>query len=258
MPQFRLISFILVLLMAGCDRDSGQSLGAEIDESEFRRGQKLVKQGRHQEALASYLRVIEKRGDSAPESHLEVGILYLQQIKDPLASIYHLRKYLERQPNSPQSPQVRGLVDSAKREFARTLPANPLENQSERLNMLDQMGRLQRENDQLKEALARARGNVVPPRVDNQPSVLTSPLSVAPLQEEDPEPMQVLREPVRSKPTPPATKMRLHTVEKGDTLFVLSQRYYGNRSKWRDIYAANRDVMPNENSLQIGMVLKMP
>ena len=70
--------------------------------------------------------------------------------------------------------------------------------------------------------------------------------------------MQVLREPVRSKPTPPATKMRLHTVEKGDTLFVLSQRYYGNRSKWRDIYAANRDVMPNENSLQIGMVLKMP
>ena len=258
MPIFRLISLILVLLLAGCDRDSDQSLGAEIDESEFRRAQKLVKQGRHQEALASYLRVIEKRGDSAPESHLEVGILYLQQIKDPLAAIYHLRKYLERQPNSPQSPQVRGLVDSAKREFARTLPANPLENQSERLNMLDQMGRLQRENDQLKEALARARGNVVPPRVDNSRSVVSSPLSVAPLQEETPVLAPVLREPVRSKPTPPATKMRLHTVEKGDTLFVLAQRYYGNRAKWRDIYAANRDVMPNENSLQIGMVLKIP
>tara|TARA_R110002111_G_scaffold8933_4_gene31622 strand:+ start:45 stop:782 length:738 start_codon:yes stop_codon:yes gene_type:complete len=245
-------------MWAGCDRDSAQPLSAEIDESEFRRGQKLVKQGRHQEALASYLKVIEKRGDSAPESHLEVGILYLQQIKDPLAAIYHLRKYLERQPNSPQSPQVRGLVDSAKREFARTLPANPLENQSERLNMLDQMGRLQRENDQLKEALARARGNVVPPRVDHSRSVQSSPLSVAPLQEETPELAPVLREPVRSKPTPPATMVRLHTVEKGDTLFVLAQRYYGNRAKWRDIYAANRDVMPNENSLQIGMVLKIP
>lgn len=258
MPLFRLISLILMLFMVGCDRDAGQPLGAEIDESEFRRGQKLVKQGRHQEALASYLRVIEKRADSASESHLEVGILYLQQIKDPLAAIYHLRKYLERQPNSPQSPQVRGLVDSAKREFARTLPANPLENQSERLNTLDQIGRLQRENDQLKEALARARGNVVPPRVENGRSVLSSPLSVAPLQEETPELAPAIREPVRSKPTPPATKMRLHTVEKGDTLFVLAQRYYSNRAKWRDIYAANRDVMPNENSLQIGMVLKIP
>ncbi len=258
MPLFRLTSLLLVLLLAGCDHDSGQPLGAEIDESEFRRGQKLVKQGRHQEALASYLRVIEKRGDSAPESHLEVGILYLQQIKDPLAAIYHLRKYLERQPNSPQSPQVRGLVDSAKREFARTLPANPLENQSERLNMLDQIGRLQRENDQLKEALARARGNVVPPRVDNKRSVIESPLSVAPLQPERVESPPAVREPVRSKPTPPTAQMRQHTVEKGDTLFVLAQRYYGNRSKWRDIYAANRDVMPNENSLQIGMVLKIP
>jgi tetratricopeptide (TPR) repeat protein len=245
--------------MTGCSRDSGQPLGAEIDESEFRRGQKLVKQGRHQEALASYLRVIEKRGESAPESHLEVGILYLQQIKDPLAAIYHLRKYLEGQPNSPQSPQVRGLVDSAKREFARTLPANPLENQSERLNMLDQIGRLQRENNQLKEALARARGNIVPPRVDNSLSVLSSPLSVAPMEEEEgPVRAGISQEPVRSKPTPPPTKTRLHTVEKGDTLFVLAQRYYDNRAKWRDIYAANRDVMPNENSLQIGMVLKIP
>jgi len=258
MPIFRLISLIFVLLWAGCDRDPGQPLGAEIDESEFTRGQKLVRQGRHQEALASYLRLIEKRGNSAPESHLEVGILYLQQIKDPLAAIYHLRKYLERQPNSPQSPQVRGLVDSAKREFARTLPANPLENQSERLNMLDQLGRLQRENDQLKEALARSRGNVVPPRVDNNHDVFSSPLSVAPIQVEAQEQTPVLREPVRSKPTPPATNRRLHTVEKGDTLFVLAQRYYDNRSKWRDIYAANHDVMPNENSLQIGMVLKIP
>jgi len=247
-----------MVVLAGCERDANQPLGAEIDESNFRRGQKLVKQGRHQEALASYLRVIEVRGDDAPESHLEAGILYLQQIKDPLAAIYHFRKYLERQPNSPQSPQVRGLVDSAKREFARTLPANPLENQSERLNMMDQIGRLQRENDQLKDALARARGNPVPPRVDNNRDILTSPLTIAPVQDQDQDLAMAQREPVRSKPTPPTTQMRLHTVVKGDTLFVLAQHYYGSRAKWRDIYAANRDVMPNENSLQIGMVLKIP
>ena len=59
-------------------------------------------------------------------------------------------------------------------------------------------------------------------------------------------------------PTPPAGAVRRHVVQKGDTLFVLAQKYYSNRSRWREIYEANRDIMPNENSLQIGMELKIP
>ena len=55
-----------------------------------------------------------------------------------------------------------------------------------------------------------------------------------------------------------AAAARTHTVIKGDTLFSLAQRYYGNRSRWRDIYAANRDVLPSENALRIGMELKIP
>lgn len=268
-----LLIIVFAVFASGCERRPGEPLGAEIDESNYRLGQRLVKQGRNQEALASYLRVIEKRGDAAPESHLEVGILYLQQIKDPLAAIYHFRKYLERQPNSPQAPQVRGLVESAKREFARTLPANPMENQSDRLNMLDQIGRLQRENDQLKDQLALARGNTIPSRVgrmnvpgsrsnpaaEDQGASVSSPLSMAPVPPNTATPSVTVRsQPQRPSPTAPTANMRRHTVVKGDTLFVLAQRYYGNRSKWRDIYAANRDVMPNENSLQIGMVLKIP
>jgi nucleoid-associated protein YgaU len=47
-------------------------------------------------------------------------------------------------------------------------------------------------------------------------------------------------------------------VGKGDTLFSLAQRYYGNKSRWRDIYAANRDVMKSEGDLRIGMEVKIP
>jgi hypothetical protein len=79
---------VAMLLFAGCERQAGQPLGSEIDESEYRMGQKLVKQGRSQEALAAYLRVIEKRGDAAPESHLEAGIICLQQIKDPKSGVW--------------------------------------------------------------------------------------------------------------------------------------------------------------------------
>lgn len=269
---FGLIALVALAVLAGCERPAGRPQTAEIDEPDYRLGQRLIKQGRTQEALAAYLRVIDQRGDTAPESHLESGIIYLQHIKDPIAAIYHFRKYLERQPNSPQSPQVRGLVESAKREFARTLPANPLESQSDRLNMLDQIERLQRENEQLRGELALARGGAAAPsvnrmRVPTEASPGTpergvpepvSPISLAPLTTEVAVTEPTNRPPVPAATPTPAAGMRRHVVVKGDTLFSLAQRYYNNRSRWRDIYAANRDQLPNENSLQIGMELKIP
>jgi nucleoid-associated protein YgaU len=57
---------------------------------------------------------------------------------------------------------------------------------------------------------------------------------------------------------PPAATARRHTIRPGDTLSKLAQQYYNNRAKWRDIYAANRDVMKSESDLKAGMVLKIP
>jgi len=52
--------------------------------------------------------------------------------------------------------------------------------------------------------------------------------------------------------------MRRHFVQKGDTLQSISLRYYGTRSRFRDIYLANRDTMQNEGTLRIGMELRIP
>lgn len=278
------------LLVTGCERTDNQTLSSETDEPNYRQGQQLVKQGRSQEALSAYLKVIAKRGESAPESHLEAGLLYLDQVKDPLAAIYHFRKYLELQPNSRQAQQVKGRIDVAKREFARTLPAQPLENQAERLDLFDQVDRLQRENEQLKAELATLRGGVAMPPTRsratlNDPSLYPrvetaaprafvqtpaepsdSPVSLAPEPAPDPssvptQPTPVPGQPIRALPTKPGVSTasaRRHIVVKGDTLFSLAQKYYGNRSRWRDIYAANRDLLPSENSLRLGMEIRIP
>jgi nucleoid-associated protein YgaU len=63
--------------------------------------------------------------------------------------------------------------------------------------------------------------------------------------------------PAPSRPAANASSRR-HAVAKGDTLMSLAQRYYGSRSRWRDIYAANRDVMKHEGDLKIGVELKIP
>jgi len=278
-----------LLFAAGCERADNQMLASEADEPNYRQGQQLVKQGRSQEALSAYLKVIAKRGESAPESHLEAGLLYLDEVKDPLAAIYHFRKYLELQPNSRQAVHVKGRIDVAKREFARTLPAQPLENQAERLDMFDQVDRLQRENDQMRAELAALRGGVSSPPTRtrstiNEPAqksyprvetrepereiaaaeeTFESPISLASETAPTAAPAQTSvspQPPIRALPTKPTapSAVRRHVVVKGDTLMSLAQKYYGNRSRFRDIYAANRDLLPSEDSLRLGMEIRIP
>ena len=282
-----LLALLALVLAAGCDRGTDLTLSSETDEAYYRQGQQLSKQGRNQEALNAYLKVIAKRDETAPESHLEAGLILLRHVKDPIAAIYHFRKYLELQPNSRQAVYVRGLIDTAKREFARTLPAAPLESQAERLETQDQIDRLLRENDQLKAELTalhagvasappiRTRGTLDPvggpmislttPAADPTPAAADdSPITYAPVEDPPAEAAPaVSRAPVpsttRAVPTKPtAPSGRRHTVVKGDTLFSLAQKYYGNRSKWRAILEANRDVLPSQDSLRLGMDLKIP
>ncbi|MBX3750220.1 MAG: LysM peptidoglycan-binding domain-containing protein [Opitutaceae bacterium] len=271
-----------LLWAAGCERNPGAMLGPETDDPNYRRGQQLLRQDRKQEALVAYLKAIETRGDGAPDSHLEAGLLYLQHVKDYIAAIYHLRKYVELRPNSRQADLVRGQIDAATREFARSLPGNPLESKTQRLDMLDQVERLQREIEQLKAELSVARSGgsapinrlIVPvdsaagqgspgPIMVQETAVEDSPITMAPLPSRSPvgeivESPSVSASPATPPPAPASPAGRRHTVARGDTLFSLAQQYYGNRSRWRDIYEANRNQLPDANSLRLGMELVIP
>ena len=306
LPNLRLFACLLALVLmmgwAGCGDSERFSYASETDEPSYREGTSLLKAGRRQEALTSFLKVIDKRRDDAPESHLEVGLLYAQHINDPLSAIYHFRKYLALRPNSPQAPLVRQRIDAAIRDFARTLPAQPLDNgQLQRVDLVATLDRLKQENEALKQQLADTRANRGLPAMAAAPeTAATAPASV-PAGEglnfsvDVPQTVQTVRTrpatpvtttavrppvsapPVRTTPapvptvttrpaapvptikaTPPVPAGRKHTIRPGDTLSKLAQQYYNNRAKWRDIYAANRDVMKSESDLKAGMVLKIP
>ena len=51
---------------------------------------------------------------------------------------------------------------------------------------------------------------------------------------------------------------RTHVVREGETLSMISLKYYGTKDRWRDIYDANRDVLPDPNHIQAGQKLTIP
>jgi tetratricopeptide (TPR) repeat protein/phage tail protein X len=189
-----------MLLGAGCGGGGEMALPPEIDDPTYRQGKQLQRQGRDSEALAAFLKVIETRGDrAAPESHFEVAELYLQHVKDPIAAIYHFRKYLELQPNSPHAPGVRERIGTAMREFARTLPARPLEDQSVRLEAAVEIDRLRRENEELRAEVATLRGGATPTYRIARPLGAEEPRTRKAAPEPEPAPIIVAPRPAASE-----------------------------------------------------------
>lgn len=63
---------------------------------------------------------------------------------------------------------------------------------------------------------------------------------------------------VRSTKGSPKTKNQSYTVKKGDCLWNIAKRYYGNGSKYTLIYNANKDKIKNPNLIYPGQILTIP
>lgn len=64
------------------------------------------------------------------------------------------------------------------------------------------------------------------------------------------------------KPTAAGDKVmagnKIHVVGSGDTLSVISKKYYGTTTRYKEIAAANQDVLKGKEALSLGMKLRVP
>jgi hypothetical protein len=280
-----LAACLAVLGGAGCS-DRGAPLPAETDEPYYVQGKQLIKQGRNPEALTYFLKVIDRRGErGAAESHLEAGLIYLHHTKDPVEAYHHFRKYLDLQANSKEAAGVRGKVEDAKREFARTLPARPMDDQSVKMEAREALERLQRENEELRAQIATLRGGgstpaaraapmiTLPPEPQPRTPALpasapaNAPIIAAPAAQPPAKPAPLLSTTPASQPAPArittptrpgSVAGRTHTVAPKDTLYGISMKFYGNGRQIEAIYQANRDVMKDRADVRPGMTLRIP
>jgi LysM repeat protein len=272
---------LVLLSLTGCSNDSSLEIVPERDEKHFNRGQIKLGEQRYDEALDAFLKVIEKRKE-APESHLEAGRLYQDYLGDPVAAIYHYRKYLEYEPNSDQAPLVRQMIESAKKDFARQLPGQPYDDEIERLDLLEIIESVRAENLELKRQLAASRTRVeqLEGATVSAPSFSTatsgtsssagtrssSTSSTSTTTRPATRPATTATTPATTRPatttsapaTTTANGVRLYTVQEGDTLSRISTKFYGTPARWQDIFNANRDIMASPHSLRLGQQIKIP
>lgn len=53
-------------------------------------------------------------------------------------------------------------------------------------------------------------------------------------------------------------KHDIYIVQKGDTLESIAGKFYGDSSKWRPIFSANKPPMTDPSDLKVGQELKIP
>jgi tetratricopeptide (TPR) repeat protein len=192
---------------------------------EYQQARKAVETGDFRAAAGLYERVVRAAPDSA-QAHLELGLLYDERMGDPISAIYHYRQYLALQPDSDKKRLAEDYIERCKLTLAAKLPQAPGIDPSE-------LSRLQIENAALRGQVAELQGRAAAPHVE--PAKPEAPVpAVAP------------------------TETRTHIVQKGDTLQSLALRYYGTRSNWEKIYAANRAILPSQDQLKVGQQLVIP
>lgn len=238
----------LSFLIAGCIQQG--DVIEEKDHPAFERGKSLLKVGKNKEALDEFLAVTRRLTES-PQSHLECGrlLLSVDSRKDPVAAIYHFRRYLLLEPNSRESSKVEQLIVTAEREILRKLPGEPYG------DYLDSL-KLKEENDRLKRELADLRARV------GIPESQTTPPPASPATQVN-KPAPVLAVPGNTPPVQPTrpsgpTQMQTYVVQSGDSLYAISRKFYGDSSHIDLIFEANRDVMRSKNSLSVGQKLRIP
>ena len=267
---FLLLSLSIILL-AGC-QPMQKGLDAEDDRNPyFRRAVKLAAEQDFHGAIDEYESALRANPD-VTRAHVEMGLLYLDKLGDPVSAIYHFQKYLSARPNAPEQEQLETYIDKAKIDFAITLPNSTAQNANEFARMKKESVELRQTLAETQAALAKARDQLSRAGMEapvvatpTEPGPLEMPLSEAPAADSTPPDTTVATssdaETPRAEPVlNPIGGERTHKIVKGDSLWKIAGTYYPENvpAGVKKIQEANPEKAANPSNLKLGDSLIIP
>ncbi len=244
MVRFGLSGCLLVglVLGAGCGGLPGREAREERDPL-LRRARALRNAKDIEGAVEYYHKAIDKKPGLA-RAHLELASIYDQSQGDYVRAIYHYERYLQFEPQAEKKELVQDLIRHARLSFAASLPDRPNE-------AVREIAMLKQEVKALQGELERLQGGarIAPPRATPVMSAVKPPVAA-------PAVVTSTADPLVEAPTP--VVMEPYVVQSGDTLSRIAAKVYGDSKRSQEIFEANRNVLPNQNSLKVGQTLQIP
>jgi tetratricopeptide (TPR) repeat protein len=219
------LAVLCIAWAAGCGRVSGER--REARDRYLRRAEAAKAAQDIDRAIALCEQAVARRPDLA-RAHRELGLMLDNYRRDYVAALYHYQRYLQLRPDSPNRGDIEALMLHCRVSFAAQIADAPeemkrgLQARDARIRALE-----------LEVATLRAQSGVA--------AAPASAPAAAPV------------------PAPAATGVEpVHVVQAGENLGAISTRYYGTPSKWKTIFNANRDQVPDANNVRVGTRLVIP
>lgn len=249
----------LLVLVSSCTRYQGSDL-TEKEHPKLVEARELVQMQDLESAETLLLDFLNKNPDFAL-AHLQLGMVY-QSKNEPINAVYHFQKYLEGRPESEKLAIIQQVIEDERRRLGREAGG---------LFQPAAAGSPEEKIQQLESKLDLAEHHLAVAELKLQQMQVTgggAPAGAPP--EWSTEKLALLKEINRLKSSSGSTiasgspaqdslpQLKTYTVKRGDTLSRISQKMYGEASQWRKIYQANRDRIPNQNALKLGVELVIP
>ncbi len=232
----------------------GQRANRVVDEERepyYLKGQELLRQLNHDDAIEAFHQALEVNPRSSA-AHKELGILYEKHVNDPAAAIYHYRRFLKLNPDSPIakdiSDRVAGcqidLVEEMKDSDAHERRRRELAELKGKLTHLaQQFEKTRHENDVLRQRL-----NTINPRMAD---VIPPPTPVSPKASQKSAAPKSSPRPAPAAPAP-ATP-REHKVRPNENPSSIARKY---QVPVQRLLAANPGLNPRR--MRVGQLIKIP
>ncbi len=205
---------------SGCDRLFDKGSKDEVHAAE-----KKAAAGDYHAAVLSYESALDGTAKSA-EVHYKLALLYDDKLKSPLDALHHMNRYLELAPTGAHIREAKAYKKEGETKLMTLWSKGSPVTQQEAV-------RLKNENQILREQIASVRA---------QKAVAAATLTGKgnPIQ----------------KAIPPGA--RTYTVQPGETLSTIAQKFYKNKARWKDIQDANFNALEGTVKIKPGMTLIIP
>jgi nucleoid-associated protein YgaU len=108
---YSLLTALILCCLTACDFK-----GSETAHPHYKNGIKACKSQEYDRAVYYFNRYLTVNY-KAPQTHLQLAMLYDEKFNKPLLAIYHYQQFLKYAPNSPEAPNVKKWLELARKKY---------------------------------------------------------------------------------------------------------------------------------------------